>query len=101
MIGRQFKFHNGEHGAALAIRVKHSRGDSNFSKVLKDGTVIVQLKQGEGEVNARLIDFVSRELKIPKKRLQVIAGKDGSKKLISIVDKTPNQIQKIVLELIS
>lgn len=101
MAGREFKFHDGEKGAALAVRVKQSRGKSSFSKVLNDGTIVIQLELGEGELNARLTEFISRELHIPKERIQVVAGEDGHKKLISIVDLKPEQIQKLVLDLIS
>ena len=101
MVGRQFEFHDGEKGAALAIRVKHSKGVSSFSKVLKDGTVVIQLEQVEGVVNTRLIDFISRELNIHKKRLRIIAGEDGINKLISIVDMKPMEIQQKILEKIS
>ena len=101
MTSRQYKFHNGEKGAALAIRVKHSRKNSCFSKVLRDGTVVVQLKLEAGDVNKRLIDFLALELNIPKARVQIIAGEDGNKKLISIVEMPPNQIQRRILEMIS
>lgn len=101
MVGRQFEFHDGEKGAALAIRVTHTKGASSFSKVHKDGTVVIQLQQGEGTVNSRLIDFISRELNIHKKRLQIIAGEDGFNKLISIVDMKPMEIQRKILEKIS
>lgn len=101
MASRKFKFHDGEKGAALAISVKISRGKSSFSKVLKDGTVVIQLKQEDGDVNGRLIDFMSAELNIPKKKMQIIAGENGNKKLISIVDMAPKQIQKAILGLIA
>ena len=101
MSGRQFKFHDGEKGAALAVRLKHTRGSSCFSKILKDGTVVIDLQQGEGDSNTRLINFISSQLKIPKKRIQVIAGDDGNNKLISIIDLSPKQVQKLVLDLIA
>lgn len=101
MASRQYKFHDGEKGTALAIRVKQSRKKSCFSKVLRDGTVVVQLKHETGDVNKRLIDFLSQELYIPLKRFQIIAGDDGNKKLISIIGMAPNQIQKRILEMIS
>lgn len=98
MISRRYEFHDGEKGTALAVRIKLGRGDSNFFKVLKDGTVVIRLKQGNSEVNTQLIDFISREFKIPKKSIQVIAGENGNNKLISIVDMKPKQIQKLILD---
>ncbi|RLD09071.1 MAG: hypothetical protein DRI65_00185 [Chloroflexota bacterium] len=98
MVGRQFEFHDGEKGAALAVRVKLGKGASSFSKVLRDGTVVIRLEQREGDVNARLIDFLSSELDIHKKRLQIVAGENGNNKLISILDMKPVQIQTKILE---
>lgn len=101
MVGRRFEFHNGEKGAALAIRVTQGSGVSSFSKVLKDGTVVILLERDKGDVNTRLIDFLSSELNIDRKRLQIIAGENGNNKLISIVNMQPAQIQRRILEKIS
>ena len=98
---KDYKFHNGEKGAALAIRVKNSRGKSCFSRVLKDGTVEIKLKQGKGQVNSSLIAFIATELEIPQDQIQIVAGGDGNKKLISILDMTPKQIQEKILTRIS
>jgi len=101
MGARKFNFHDGEKGAAIAIRVKRSKGKSGFSKVLKDGTIVLKLAAGENEINARLVTFLARELKIAKGRIQIIAGEDGNKKLISVIDMKPKQIQKMILEKIA
>lgn len=98
MAGRDFKFHDGEKGAALAIHVKMSQGKSCFSKVQKDGTVVIELELGKGETNTRLMEFLSTELAVPLKRIQIVAGEDGNKKLISIIDMSPKEIQKTILE---
>ena len=100
MAGRKFKFHDGDSGAALAIRIKLSKKESGFANVLRDGTIVVRLERGPNDINENLIGFLSQELKIPKKRLQVIAGEDGENKLISIVDMDPKKIQKKILELL-
>ena len=100
MARRQFRFHDGGKGAALAVRLKYTRGKSSFSKVFKDGTILINLKKDEGEVNARLINFISRELNVPLERIEIIAGEDGDKKLLSVIDMKPKEIQKMILELI-
>ena len=99
MARRQFRFHDGEKGSALAVRVKHIRGESSFAKVLKDGTIQIELNKAAGEVNERLIQFISRELDIPQSRIEIIAGEDGDKKLLSVIDMKPKDIQKMILEL--
>ena len=98
MVGKEYKFHDGEKGTALAIRVMYGSGQSSFVKVRKDGTVVIKLGPGEGDLNARLLAFVSQELGIPKTRIQVLAGNDGNNKLISILDMKPKLIQKKILD---
>lgn len=98
MAGRQFKFHDGEKGAALAVRVKHSKKASGFINVLRDGTIVVRLEKKPGDINQNLVDFLAGELNIPKKKFQIIAGEEGDKKLISIIDLEPKLIQKKILE---
>lgn len=100
MAGRKFKFHDGESGAALAVRVKLSKKKTGFVNVLRDGTIVIRLEQGTTDINDNLIAFLSQELKIQKKRIKVIAGEEGDNKLISVVDMEPKNIQKKILELL-
>jgi len=101
MEGRNFEFHDGEKGAAIAVHIKRKKGTSCFQRVQKDGSVVVQMETGGGDLNEKLIKFLASELNIPRKKFQIIAGEDGSKKLISILDTKPKQVQKRILELIS
>ena len=98
MADKDYKFHDGEKGSALAIRVISGRGKSCFSEVRKDGTVVVKLGPGAGDLDARLIEFVSQELKVSRSQIQIIAGSDGNNKLVSILDMKPKLIQKKILE---
>lgn len=97
MAGRKFKFHGGEKGAALAVRVKTGARKSAFKKVLRDGTVVITLKGGSRDPNSDLIKYLAQELAVEEKKFQVIAGRDGKKKLISILDLDPAEIQEEIL----
>lgn len=98
MIGREFKFHNGGRGAALALRVKSGRNTSRFEKVLKDGTVVVHLTGASGDTDGELLELLARELQVAKSRLQVIAGEEDKNKLVSVLDMFPEEIQKKILD---
>jgi uncharacterized protein YggU (UPF0235/DUF167 family) len=98
MVGRKFKFHNGEKGSALAIRIKSGARTQKFKKVLRDGTVIVQLRATPGNLNQELLRFLSNELGVDKENLQIIAGEKGKKKLVSILQMKPEEIQKAIQE---
>ena len=101
MIGREFKFHDGKKGAALAIRIiKNSEADE-IRKVLKDGTVVVHLKGDPEDTKQRLIQYLYSELIIDQNRFDVIEGRDGVDILLSILDIEPYEIQNMILKKIS
>ena len=58
MIGREFKFHDGAKGSALAIRVVQSKSDHQINNVLKDGTVVINLAPEIVDINKELISFL-------------------------------------------
>jgi len=101
MIGREFKFHNGKKGSALAIRVSKKKGENRVERVKNDGTVIIFLSADVENINNELIKYLSELLKIDRKRFDIIAGQDGSDKLLSILDMEPEEVQNLILENIS
>jgi uncharacterized protein YggU (UPF0235/DUF167 family) len=101
MIGREFKFHNGKKGSALAIRIKKGSGKKRLIKVLKDGTLIVNFPRRTNDLNRELVDFLSLILNISKQRIDIIAGREGNEKLLSIVDMEPAAVQDIILRNLS
>lgn len=101
MKRRDVRLHNGEGGSALAIRLIRSRGKNQVSKVLNDGTVEVKLALRGSNHNEELKNFLSKILDIPKERINVIAGKKKSEKLVSIIDVEPQKVQKEILKNIS
>jgi len=101
MIGRDFKFHDGKKGAALAIRIVMDAEEDMIRKVLKDGTVVVHLRSNLEDNHDHLLRFLSTELKIDKNRFDIIEGREGVDLLLSILDIEPPEIQKMILERIS
>ncbi|MFN2112740.1 MAG: DUF167 domain-containing protein [Anaerolineales bacterium] len=101
MIGREFRFHDGGQGAALAIRVKFGSKTRRILKVLKDGTVVVGLPGAGKDANKELLQFLANEFDIDQEKLQIIAGHEGKNKLISVLQFKPEDIQQLVLEKIS
>ena len=97
MIGRKFNFHDGEKGSALAVRVTTRKGKKRIVKILKDGTVVINLSGKTKNINQELIKFLSKELDIAKRQFDIIAGTEGNEKLISILDVDSEEIQELVL----
>ena len=98
MIGREFRFHDGARGAALAVRIVTGADKNELRKVLKDGTVVVHLKGKPKNQNLELISYLSSEMEISTNRFDIIAGDDGNDKLLSITNIEPIQIQNTILE---
>lgn len=101
MIGRDFKFHNGKKGAALAIRLEVGRKQDRIKKVLKDGTVIIEISASAADPEKELIQFLAGELKMSIKNFDIVEGKDGVDFLLSILDVSPEIVQNQIMEKIS
>ena len=97
MIGRKFNFHDGEKGSALAVRITTRKGKQKIVKILKDGTVVINISGKTKNNNQELINFLSKELGIAQRQFNIIAGVEGNEKLISILDVDSEIIQELVL----
>ncbi len=99
MAPRRFKFHHGQGGAALAIRVTPRARRNEVAEVLQDGTIRIRLTAPpvEGKANRALIDFLSKVLEVPASRIAIVAGETGRDKLVSIVGMTPEEAQRRIL----
>ena len=97
MIGRKYNFHDGEKGSALAVRISDDQGKIGIINVLEDGTLVINFAGESKDINQDLIKFLARILNINEKRFDIVAGIEGSEKLISILDITPEKIQELVL----
>lgn len=101
MIGREFKFHDGKKGAALAVRIIKNAEKNAIIKVLMDGTVVIHLKENPDDAKDLLLGYLSAVLGIENERFDIIEGKDGMDMLVSILDIEPSEIQKLILANIS
>lgn len=95
------RFHDGESGSALAIRLVPLAKKDQISKVLEDGTIEIKLAGGGAALNGALKGFLSSLLNVSEERINVIAGQSQMEKLVSIIDMEPHQVQEIILENIS
>jgi len=97
MIGRKFNFHDGEKGSALAVRISDDQGKTGIRNVLEDGTLVINITGKTKDINQELVKFLAKILKINEKRFDIVACMEGSEKLISILDITPEKVQELVL----
>jgi len=100
MERRNFELHDGKRGAALAVRVTPRASRNEVFGVLNDGTVKIHLTAPpvEGQANEALLKFLSEVLGVPLSRLDIVAGKTGRDKLVSVLDMDAETVHKRIVK---
>ena len=100
MTQRKFKLHDGKKGAALAIRVTTRAARNQIIGALNDGTIKVRIKAppGDGQANDELVNFPSGILGVDKARIELVAGKTGRDKLVSVLDIDSDTLHKKIVQ---
>ena len=98
MIGREFRFHDGQKGAALAIRIILGGAQDRIKKVLNDGTVVVELTGDLDHPRKYLLEFLADTLDVELENIDIIEGREGTELLLSILDVSPEDIQRRILD---
>ena len=103
MERRKYELHDGKRGAALAVRVTPRASRNEIFGVLNDGTVKIHLTAPpvEGQANEALLKFLSEVLGVPVSRLDIVAGKTGRDKLVSIMGVDAETVHKRIIKRMS
>lgn len=99
---REYRFHNGKHGSALAVRITPRASRNEIAEILHDGTVRIRLTVPpvESQMNQALAEYLSKILEIPASKIDIVAGQNGRDKLVSVLDMDPGAAhQKIIQHL--
>ena len=102
MSPREYNLHNGKKGAALAVRITPRASRNEIAEILHDGTIRIRLTAPpvEGKANQELAKFLSKILGVPKSNIDIVAGRSGRDKLVSILDMDAESAhQKIIAHL--
>jgi len=99
MTNRKYKLHDGQKGAALAVRVTPRASKTQIVELLEDGTLKVHLAAPpvDDEANLELLKFMADVLGVPKSRLDIVAGATGRDKLIAVLDMDADTAHKRIL----
>lgn len=97
---RNFHFHNGQRGAALAVRVTPKARENKIIGITSDGTIRIHLKASgrDKNINSELISFLASILQVESNRVSIVAGETGNDKLVSVVDMTKESVHEAVLK---
>ena len=102
MDKRKIHLHNGKKGVALAIRVTPRAEKNEIAEVLNDGTIRIRLASSpdQVELNKTLTDYLAELMGVINAKIEVVAGKKGRDKLVSILDVDQEMVhQKILSQL--
>ncbi|HET7010839.1 MAG TPA: DUF167 domain-containing protein [Anaerolineales bacterium] len=93
---RMFKLHNGQHGAALTVRVTPRARKTEIAGIREDGTLRIRVTAPpvEGRANAALVEFLAEVLATRKSRIEIIAGEKGLDKIVSISGMAALEVQR-------
>ena len=94
------KFSEGKSGAAIAIRVTPRAKKNEIMSVLADNTIKIKLAAPpiEGKANKELLKFLAKVFGVKKKDLEIVAGKTGRDKLVTVIGLSPEEMHKIINE---
>jgi len=92
---RDFKIHGAQSGAAITVKVTPNARRDEIAGVMADGTLKINLKAKpvEGAANEALVGFLAERLRVAKSQIDIVAGRTGTKKLISIVGLAPAEVE--------
>ncbi|MEZ0394505.1 MAG: DUF167 family protein [Desulfurococcaceae archaeon] len=89
----------GDEGSALAVRVE--KGEEE--RLVVEGKEVVFYtpeEPGSGRDNASLIRFLSRGLKIPTSKMDIIYGKRENLKKVFFADVSPEELARRLIRLV-
>jgi len=91
--------HDGQKGAALAIRVTPRARHNEVVEILNDGSVKIRLTAPpvEGKANQALVEFLAEVLDVPRSNIEIVAGHSGRDKLVSILGVDAAYVQGRIL----
>jgi uncharacterized protein (TIGR00251 family) len=103
MAPRKYRLHDGQKGAALAIRVTPRSSKNEIAEILSDGTVRIRLTTPpvEGKANEALVAFLAEILDVPASKVEIVAGATGRDKLVSVIDLDADTLHSRIIQHLS
>lgn len=100
MKQKQKRFHDGKTGAAITLSLEYGADKTRVVKILKDGTVRMKLASKTAGKNAdeELILFLANKFLVNIENFEILAGSD-SKKLVSVIGVSPEEIDRVLFQL--
>lgn len=97
---RHFHLHDGQMGAAITVRVTPRSSKNEIQEILNDGTIKIRITSApvDGHANETLVRFLADVLDVSISQVDIIAGKTGRDKLISIIGLGADTVHQRIME---
>jgi len=97
---RRFHLHDGQMGAAITVRVTPRSSKNEIQEILNDGTIKIRITSApvDGHANETLVRFLADVLDVSISQVDIIAGKTGRDKLISIIGLSADTVHQRIME---
>lgn len=97
---RNFHLHDGQLGAAVAVRITPRMAKNEIYDILDDGTIKIRLTAPpvDGKANQALVEYLAKVLNIPPSSIEIIAGQTGRDKLITVMGLNSDEVQQRILQ---
>lgn len=95
---KKIRFHDAKAGSAITVSLRLNAKANKIEKVLPDGTLQLAMVNppSDSAVDSALLNYLSELFNVPFDRFEIIAGKNSTKKLISIIGVSVDEVQQIV-----
>lgn len=94
--GQNHTFGQGQHGAAIAVRVVPTNGKTKLAGTTSEGQIKVNLNRSGEDENSQLIKFLANILQIDPSNIEIVAGLEKRDKLVAITGIDPDRIQALL-----
>jgi uncharacterized protein len=95
-MDRKFEITDAKGGSAFTVRVVTRAVDTEIVGLQADGVLKVRLKAspaGDDAANKELVDFLAKRLDVDIKKVEIVAGKEGRDKLVSVEGITTDEVE--------
>lgn len=85
-------------GAAFTVKIVPKANKTEIVGVQEDGTIKIRLMSPpvEGQANEELIKFLAEFFNVHKTDIEIVAGLDSRKKLVSVINVRAEDVDRLV-----
>jgi uncharacterized protein (TIGR00251 family) len=95
---RNFNITDASRGAAFTVKIVPKATKTEIVGIQEDGTIKIRLMSPpvEGQANEELIAFLAEFLHVDLSDVEIVAGVDSRKKLISVLNVRAEDVDRLV-----